>query len=299
MALSLAAWDPQAARPVLRDQFEAQRKINAFWIGKLDVRSDALKLTSLTLARVQSGDPVALSDYLHWLQRTPLQDLPIFSLSDILEPLWHSPDDPAVVRGAAFLFLDPTSPWVPLIQERPGGLYGSAFENLLESPLLGLTPFRRAVLTALADRAVIQSVTLGGPDRGADDQIIRNDVDPFRPDTPQAFPVRRCDLYAWHLSHLDGMPAFGYTWPAAKKDAAIAAAAARLRRYGSRFGPGHPVIRPGEGGFGGPNDIAFLTFPRLTRPATAGDVAGNRAIFTLGAGRASCRCPPSRCPPGG
>lgn len=283
MALSLASWDPQAARPVLRAQFGTERKTLAFWKGKVDVTNDALRLTKLTLARVQSGDPAALSDYLDWLQGTPLKDLPSFRLSDILEPLWRSPDDPVVMRGAAFLFNDPRSPWVPLIQERPG-FSTSEYENLLESPLLGLAPFRRAVLTALADHAVIQSVTLGGPDRQADFQIIRHDVDPFRPAAPQEFPVRRCDLYAWHLSHLDGMPAFGYTWPAAEKDAAIAAAAARLRRYGSRFGAGHPVIRPGEGGFGGPNDIAFLTFPRLTRPATAGDVAGNRAIFTLEAG---------------
>lgn len=284
MALYFAAWDPQAARPVLRDQFGTQRKTLDHWRASLDVTSDSLKLTKLTLARVHSGDPAALSDYLDWLKVAPLKDLPIFSLSDILEPLWRSPDDPAVVRGAAFLFLDPRSPWVPLIQERPGGLYQSTFEDLLESPLLGLAPFRRAALTALADGTVVQTVTLGGPDRGVDYQIIRHDVNPFRPATPQAFPVRRCDFYAWHLSHLDGMPAFGYDWPPAKKDAAVAAAAARLRRYGSRFGLGHPVIRPGEGGFGGPNDCAFLTFPRLTHPATAQDVAGNRAIFTLGSG---------------
>ena len=296
MALSLAAWDPQAAQPVLREQFGVQRRTIAFWKGKLDVRDDALKLTRLTLARTHSGDPAALADYLDWLKVTPLKELPLFSLSDIMEPLWRAPTDPAVTRGAAFLFNDTSSSWVPLIQERPGGLYGSAFENLLESPLLGLAAFRRAMLAALADHDVIQTVTLGGPDRQGDYQIIRHDVDPFLTAIAQMFPVRRCDLYAWHLSHLDGMPAFQYDWSATKKDAAVAAAAARLRRYGSRFGAGHPVIRPGEGGFGGPNDCAFLQFPRLDHPATAQDVARNRAIFALGAGARVVHLPDSPLP---
>lgn len=293
MALYLAAWDPMAARPTLRDQFGAERRALDHWRHGIDVTSNSLNLTRLTLARVHSGDPAALSDYLDWLKVTPLVDFPIFSLSDILEPLWRAPGDPAVARGAAFLFNDPRSPWVPLVQERPGGLYGSAFENLLESPLLGVAGFRRAALAALADRAVLQTVTLGGPDRQADWQIIRHDVGPFRPAAPQAFPVRRCDLYAWHLSHLDGMPAFQYDWPLARKDAAVAAASARLRRYGPRFGAGHPVLRPGVTRSGGPNDCALLQFPRLGRPATAADVARNRAIFTLGAGARAVPLPAS------
>ena len=320
IALYLAAWDPQAARSVLRDQFEAQQKINAFWIGKLDVRSDALKLTSLTLARVQSGDPAALHDYLHWLQGTPLQDLPVFSLSDILAPLWRSPDDPAVVRGAAFLFNDPASPWVPLIQERPGGLYGSAFENLLESPLLGLAPFRQAVLTALADRTVIQSVTLGGPDQGADDQIIRHDVDPFRPAAPQAFPVRRCDLYAWHLSHLDGMPAFQYDLARCQEGRRrrrspprVCAATARSSASDHPAGlPRHPARRGRVRRTS--NAIPSCDFPApQSRPATAagrgaqpGDLhAGGRGARRAAAGSAAGgplgdgpSLPTPRCPSG-
>lgn len=283
MALYLAAWDLEAARPVLRDQFTAQRRTLARWPGQSNSQNDALNLTNLTLARMQSGDPAALSDYVDWLQRATLNDLPIFRLSNVFEPLYRAPNDPAVVRGAAFLFLDPRSPWVPLLQERPGGLYESEFEDLLESPLLGLPAFRRAMLDSLADRAVLKTITLGGPDR----QMNDSEVDPFRPATPQPFPVRRCDLYAWHLSHLGGMPAFQYDWPVAKKDAAVALAAARLRRYGGLFAadltPVFPAILPGEGGSPGVPPPT-LRFPRLARPATAGDVAGNRAIFTLGAG---------------
>ncbi len=282
MALYLAAWDPKAARPTLHDQFITQRETLLNWVQGSTTETDASNLTKLTLARVGSGDPAALNDYLDWLKISPFKNLSSFSFAAFFEPLWLYPDDPAVVRGADFLFLNPHSEWVPPTQNRPN-INPDMFSVLLESPLLDLAAFRQAAMIALKDRAVVQTVTIGGPDQYSDDQIIRHDHDLYRPATAEVFPVRRCDLYAWHLSHLDGMPAFQYDWPAAKKDAAVAETTARLRRYGARFGIGHEVVRPGEGGYG-PEERAFLRFPRLDHPATAADVTASRAIFSLAAG---------------
>ena len=182
LALYLAAWDPSAAQTTLREQFAAKRSTLDFWKRSIDVTHDSLSLTRLTLARMHGGDPAALADYVGWLKVTPLKDFPIFSLDDILEPLWRTPRAPDAVRGAAFLFGDPRSPWVPLVQDRPGGLYRGEFEKLLESPLLALAPFRRAMGEALADRTVIQTITLGGADRQGTYQMPGADaeIDPFR-----------------------------------------------------------------------------------------------------------------------
>jgi len=281
LALYFAAWDPQAARPVLHDQFFAQRKALDQWPS---YSYDTLYLTKLTLARMHSDDPAALGNYVNWLQGAVPKDLPLFSLNDLFEPLWRAPNDPAAQREAEYLFLNPHSPWVPFVHDQPG--YSSdLFEEDLEGPLLLLPAFRQAMLVSLADRTVIKTVTLGGPDPQEGNYSVGSGLDPFAPATPQPFPVRRCDLYALHLSHLGGMPAFQYDWPTAKKDAAIAIAAARLRRHGGSFAsdlpPVLPDILPGEGGE--PQvPTPRLTFPHLTHPATAQDVIQNKAIFTFG-----------------
>ncbi len=284
LSLYLADWDPQAALPVLREQFATQRRIWLKWAGGSQTEQDADYLTKLTLARVNSGDPTALNDYVSWLETAPLKDLSPFGFVDFFEPLWRSPDDPAVVRGANFLFLDPHSVWVPLVQDRPY-LNPDLFSKLLTSPLLALAAFRQAALASLADKAVLRTVTLGGP--APQSWTYNEETDPYRPDTPQSFPVRRCDLSAKQLSELSGMPAFQYDWPLAKKDAAVAETIARLRRYGANFAvvpePVFPRILPGEGGSPGP-EAPLLRFPRLSHPATAAEVAASRAIFSLGAG---------------
>ena len=241
-------------------------------------------MTNLTLARVHSGDQTALSDYIAWLETAPLKNLSPFGFSEFFEPLWRSPDDPVVVRGANFLFLNPHSQWVPLVQDRPY-LNPDLFSNLLTSPMLDLAAFREAALASLADTTVLKTVTLGGLPPHY--WMVNEEVDPLLPATPQPFPVRRCDLYAEQLSHLSGMPAFQYDWPLARKDAAIAETIARLRRYGANFAvlpePIFPRILPGEGGSPGPA-APLLRFPPLNHPATAADVAASRAIFSLEAG---------------
>ncbi len=284
LALYFAAWDPQAAKPVLREQFQTECRSLEYWRTMISINSYAQSVTRLTLARIKSGDPAACGDYISWLQVQKLADLPSFGSTDIFEPLWRSPSDPAVVRGASFLFLDPHSFWVPLVQSRP---YANPdlYLGLLTSPLLEIVPFRQAALASLADKTVLRTVTLGGP--LTQGWMINEEIDVLLPATPQSFEVRRCDMYARQLSGLSGMPAFQYDWPLAKKDAAIAETMARLRRYGANFAvelnPIFPAILPGEGGSPLLKGL-MLRFPRLDHPASAADVAANRAVFSLGAG---------------
>ena len=88
------------------------------------------------------------------------------------------------------------------------------------------------------------------------------------------------------LEQLEGIPRFKKHWPIAKRDLAIAASVAYLKRYGERFreNAASRAIRAGEPGV--PNhERAILAFDPLDRPATAADVAEGRAIFSLeGAG---------------
>jgi hypothetical protein len=99
-------------------------------------------------------------------------------------------------------------------------------------------------------------------------------------------PLRMCDLVCEMLQGLDGVPRFQKDWPLAKRDEAIAATVAYLKRYVDRFreNSASRAIRALEPGI--PNDEkAILVFDPLDHPATAVDVAQGRAIFSLdGAG---------------
>jgi hypothetical protein len=107
--------------------------------------------------------------------------------------------------------------------------------------------------------------------------------DPLAPDQGTEVAFRRCDFFAWQLAKLDGTPMCELYWPEAKRDEAVAACAAFLKRYGDRFkyDEAHREL-----GRGMRTDKARMTFPRLDQPATAEDVRAARAIFTLeGEGR--------------
>ena len=108
---------------------------------------------------------------------------------------------------------------------------------------------------------------------------------PFKPG-PKAMPLRMADKACEKLEQLDGIPRFKKHWPLAKRDEAIAATMAYLKRYGERFreNAASRAIRAAEPGIP-KHEKAILAFDPLDRPATADDVAEGRAIFSLdGAG---------------
>ncbi len=89
-------------------------------------------------------------------------------------------------------------------------------------------------------------------------------------------PFRVCDYLAWRISTLGGAPECELYWPEDRRDRAVAACTAFLKRYGDRF-TADPL--PVERDF---NDkSAHLAFPALGRPATLEDVRQTRAIFSL------------------
>ncbi|MCW3060828.1 MAG: hypothetical protein JWQ02_2649, partial [Capsulimonas sp.] len=215
MALYFSAWDAKAATPSLKDQFAATRASSDRWRESISIYQNSQTLAQITMARVRGGDTDALADYGAWIKSATLKDLSPFDNSPILEPLWRCPHDPAMIDAAAYLFQDPKSLWVPLLQKREG-FGGDVFENLLESPLLGVAPFRDVVLGMLADKSDAGKVGAGGP-RPMNTLYVRS---PDWPGKATQITIRRCDMTAWRLSHVSGMPDFQYEWPESKRDAA-------------------------------------------------------------------------------
>ena len=115
---------------------------------------------------------------------------------------------------------------------------------------------------------------------------------PFKPG-PEAMPLRMADLACEELEQLEGIPRFQKHWPLAKRDEAIAATVAYLKRYGERFRenaasrairaaePGDPESREGD--------------PRVrpARPSGDGRRRGRRPGHLL-ARRRGGRGPPRR-----
>ncbi len=179
------------------------------------------------------------------------------------------------------MFVDPQSHWLPLVPVNKGRR-DHQYMDQLDSPLVCVPAYREALLTALADnakvgtaerqpRGVVQYTLESGRNGGFIDERVPDPAD--RPGVE--VPMRTCDYVAWKLSALDGAPECLLTWPEARRDAAITACAAYLRRYGSRFAaeyiPGEPNFR---------NPVAYLRFPTLAHPATPDDVREGRAVFS-------------------
>ena len=247
----------------------------------------------VALARARAGDKEASSSYVAWLMTGTPRGL---ASERAFEPLWRFPRDPAAAAASARLFALPAPAWAPDADDKNSPALG----DLLESPLLGMTAFRRSFLGALRDKTVIGNLKMehgwqsgavaGLRDYTPDDGVL----DPLRPKAPWTLAVRRCDLYAWHLSQLGGMPRFQLYWPQPRRDAAIAQAADRMRRYGARFEyqPGLEALWGQGTGYAHSRALSYLwstfnaprallAFPPLSRPATPAEAARGEAIFSL------------------
>ena len=301
MASMLAEWDGQAALPVLKARVD--RSVQAARAtqntgGRIFGLEAAI--ASLTDLRVRAGDPQALDDYALWIRTLTTRGFPSFRL-EIFEPLWSHPDHPAVDAAATVMFEDPQSRWNPLTL--PRDMEADSIRTvLLDSPLLGLPPFRTLVLRALADRTRLGTVETDAKGqvveiegnyrtvRGEHQTSVEFDLpgepskrreSPFKPGA-KAEPLRVADEVCEQLQGLMGIPHFRKEWPLARRDEAIAACAAFLERYGDRFRPNAAsrAIRaadPSSRMF----EKAILAFDPLDHPATAEEGAAGRAIFSL------------------
>jgi hypothetical protein len=281
MALFLAAWDLDAALPALKTQVERSRE----YLSRETASQHeyvGVNVAELTLARAVGKDANALAEYGAWLRTTRPVELG-FATVPTLAPLWRHPDDPAVTATAEWLFTAPDSPWVPLLRPRPpgSGSFGG-FPDLLRTPLLGLPVFRQRLLADMATLTgpggTVEARDGGLQVRITDVHMTGGQASPADPDSPQpgtTIAFRMCDTYGYFLSRVEGMPAFELYWPEARRDKALAACAATLRRYGDRYRFSGQNAHPQA------HDFARMTFPDLGRPATPADVDKGEAIFSL------------------
>jgi hypothetical protein len=309
MALYLAEWDSGGARPTLAEHV---RRCQNFLAGNPTVQGWgnerlAMMISQLTIARVRAGDDAALADYATWLRSTNPWTLKIEfnSKGDLFEAMWRHPQDAAIRDAAAFLFNDVRSPWVPLIQIRKQGNLAEERLNMLamvETPLVGVAGFREYLLRELSVNSEVGTVKL----RGGNSVEIRagpiqtnmsggrfaHSHDPLAPPEGTEVAFRRCDLFAWQLGAVEGMPKCELYWPMARRHEAVSACIALLTQYGDRY-QFSPLMRPDERVFG---VKARLTFPPLDHPATPDDVRRGDAIFSLDGPGKTRLCPTPQLP---
>ena len=241
MTAILAEWDPVAGLTTLRDMTRICRERYARPGNGRDWTNQnlAVSIARFTLARDQAGDAEAVREYAEWVRTTSPEWLDHNALA-ALEPIHRKPGDPTLAAAAAWLFGDPQSPWSRLIGRK--GLRSTYHvAELIASPLVDVPAFRTMLLAALDDRSPI-----GKAEAAADGTVSVRLVDGFSmggstprgdrdpPARGAVEPLRTCDFYAWRLATLDGAPAFNPCWPLVRRDDALAASAAFLRRKGTR-----------------------------------------------------------------
>jgi hypothetical protein len=285
MASILAAWDAPASLPVLKELMQECRARSDRWRDQENPanfdRSIASSLTEFTQVRVNQGDLAALDEYAAWLRTTTPAMLEYVTF-EAFQPFLAHLDQPALAAATRWLFNDPKSPWVPLIPEARGQ-QSPHFQNLFGSPLIVIAGFREAVLAGLADKTPLGTVTRS--DKSTIERMIKN-VGPTRYGPanldPDGIPLgveyrfRYCDYLASELSNLEGCPRFDLFWPEARRDEAVAACVAYLKKFAASFNSEPPL-----GVLDFPRPKAHLKFPILDKPATQADVAAARAIFSL------------------
>jgi hypothetical protein len=237
LGVALREWDPRGAVPVMARQAKRVRQHLAAHLGDrrleiyLETGLTARCLAMLTQARAMGGDQTALDEYAGWI-RTVKRDDVDGSPSEMLAPLWQSPDRPAVQRAAQALFGAPGAPFSDVLAN-PG---------LLGTPLVRLAPYRARVLAALALRSPIGKVsvdeknvtyTIDGSGGGA---MGLDRTDPHAPPAGTKLTIRVCDHVAFQLAETPGAPAFRLYWPEAVRDDALKAMAAFVRAQAGKPG---------------------------------------------------------------
>ena len=281
MAKYLARWDAKAAPDVLR------ALMNRIFTHTFDVRGqvgeeDIRAMATYTLLRMNCSDSEAVNEYANWLH-SAVRNWPIYGWSPIFEPLWQQPDSEAVKSAVNWFFIF-GSDWVKKSYDNPYESWAE-LQFALNSPLLGLSDFRKFLLMRLEDKRILGEVWISEDGthtstRFASDQTGKVSQFPQFPTTGKTNTFRVCDAYAWKLSDVEGIPAFQLYWSEKDRDAAVGACATFLQRYGGlyRYNP-KLALHMGD------NILDFppgrMSFPVLDHPAARADVEKNSAIFSL------------------
>jgi hypothetical protein len=209
MAVDAALWDSRTALPVLRTAATLK-----------SCRADH----RVAAARLSVGDAGGAADWAAELRNRATS--PSLGIEE-LAPLWMFPDDPVMQQTAEWLFTRPESPLSPALKH-----------EFVNSALLKVPAFRRAVASALGDARVVGKAT-----RSADGVLsftttsgwgglsMEPGHDPRQAPAGQERPIRLKDLVAWELRSLDGAPEFELDWPETDKDAIISELAEFLKAH--------------------------------------------------------------------
>jgi hypothetical protein len=283
----LIAWEGEESVGALRE-FSALLRQRPAVPGEGHAPHLIGSLIRLWLRRADLGDPLAMEEFASWLVTVRPQDV-FRSLHVLFEPMQHYPDHPAVARAAAVLFESGRSPWAGVLRR------WDSLEQLLWTPLVRFPPFRAALLRALSDNTATSTAVVfeeGGLKVKYGGAVVytspfEDGRDPVPPGP--SFALRGCDLCALHISRrVEGAPAFPVSAPESRRDEAVGACAAFLRRYGDQlrtnwedqesrsrivFDRPSPVF----GRFDRPSPV----FGGLDHPATAEEVRRGLAVFSL------------------
>jgi len=225
MGLKLAAWDAQAAGPVLKSL--AQRcatVMNYSGAGMGGV------LAKLALARAQAGDPGAFDDYAAWLPTTTPAQLG-YSFPGFLEPLASYPTNAVLESAAEKIFADTNPAWGRLPWQK----------NVSANPAasgLAKGPVFRALLARELDRKEVCG-SISWQASGMVHYSISNQLGgsfiydfPEARQTPDgtAAELRWCDWIALSLAQGKYIVPYNPFAPVAAREGAIGNAQAVLRR---------------------------------------------------------------------
>jgi hypothetical protein len=288
MAFFLADWDAKGALPTLRARVARLAGLprGPQYRTTGDDRL-AIDLAEFTRLCQKGGDPGAQENYAAWVRTLTPESYGQLQ-PQVFEPIWRSPEHPAIAGAADALFADPASPWVTAFLRDPGRPGVDFRSALIKSPLLGVTPFRKLVLEGLTVPMEVGSVETDAAGKAmvrfpwGGYQYSPSQDDPLRPKPGSRMSVRLADYCAYSLQGIGGLARFELYWPEAKRDELIAATAAFLKQYGARIreGENSPMPRvplPGTR----PYLQAVLAFDPLDHAATPDDVREGRAIFSL------------------
>jgi hypothetical protein len=211
MSVKAALWDLPGSLPTLHMAAAVE-----------SCRTDSL----VTVARLSLGDAWAASDWVAGIAKRAAS--PAFQGND-LAPLWMFPENAVLQEAAELLFSEADSPLSPIRRS-----------YLVHSPLLVVPAYRRSVLLALSDAAVVGAATrtpdgslsftlTNGGGGGVSPSKPARDSREVPPD--QKRPIRVKDLVAWSLIALKGAPQFVLDWSEAVKDAAVDEIAAFLKAH--------------------------------------------------------------------
>ena len=251
LAMNLVAWDPAAAKPLLRPLTARCRDA-----GHL---SSALQLID---ARVTAGDTTALDEYAAWI--TDMTDDQENNVGNPFTLMVAHPEHPSIARAAEKLFGDPKSPRRPAITPNDTNRFRN---NMWSWGLLQFPAYRTAVLEMLREKAAVGVITVNEQTAMIQMGNWSEGRNLDGTDAPQLYegPFRGCDFVAFQLAGgIPAAPRFELYWPEAKRDAVLAATVAFVEGFGPRI-----------------NVSGGIRFPPRDRPATRDEVRRHEAIFSL------------------